>query len=68
MTEPTLISFEATDIDADVDSEIGLLAMETAKDGRVAIHMQRAVFVALFVRMRKALEQSTALAPDQSTD
>ena len=66
--EPTEIRFDAINFEADVDQEIGLLVMETKKQGRVAIHMQRAVFDALFERMQLALEQSTALDPDHSTD
>ena len=60
--------FEATNFDADADQEIGLLMMDTEKQGRVAIHMRRDVFDTLLKRMRSALEQSTALDPDHSTD
>jgi hypothetical protein len=66
--EPTEIRFEATNFAADANQEMGVLVMETEKQGHVAIHMQRAVFDALFERMRFALEQSTALDPDHSTD
>ena len=52
MTEPTVIRFEATDIDPDLTDDHALLVMETAENGRVAIHMQRTVFVALFERMQ----------------
>lgn len=60
MTKPTVIRFEATDIDPTVSDDLGLLVMETVDDGRIAIHMQRSVFVALFEQMRVALEQSDA--------
>lgn len=66
--QPTEIRFDATNFEADADQEIGLLVMETEKQGHVAIHMRRAVFDTLFERMRLALEQSTALDPDHSTD
>lgn len=65
MIEPTVIRFEATDVDPTVSDEFALLAMDTVSDGRVAVQMRRSVFVALFERMQQALKQSTEPSPDQ---
>lgn len=54
MTEPTVIRFEAIDIEPALFDETALLMIEAA-EGRIAIHMQRHVFVALFEQMRIAL-------------
>ena len=54
MAEPTVIRFEAIDIEPALFDETALLMMETVA-GRVAVHMQRHVFVALFEQMRIAL-------------
>jgi hypothetical protein len=68
VSESTVTRFEATDIGADADQEVALLLIETEERGRVAIHMQRAVFDTLCERILHAQEQSTALDPDHSTD
>ena len=66
MAKPTVIRFEATDIDPSVSESLAILVMETVEDGRIAIHMRRPVFVALFERMRVALEQSEPPSHDPS--
>ena len=66
MIEPNVIRFEATDIDPDLSSNLAMLVMDTAKDGRVTVWMRRPVFVALFERMRLALDQAPAPVPPQA--
>ena len=68
MSASRVTRFEATEIGADANQEVALLLIETKQSGRVVVHMQRAVFDSLFGRMQHALEQSTALDPDHSTD
>jgi hypothetical protein len=57
MIEPTVIRFEATEITADVLDGVALLTMQTVKDGRVAVHMQRDVLVALAAEIRHAPDE-----------
>ena len=56
MPEPTVIRFEATEIEADLTGDIGILLMKT-QEGRVAVHMHRCVFAALCEQMRHALAE-----------
>lgn len=58
MTEPTTIRFEATDLDAEIAGELGLLMVDTLLEGRVVVHAPTVVFERLFERLRVALEQA----------
>ncbi len=52
-----VIRFEAKDVDPDLSGDLAMLVMDTAKDGQVTVWMERPVFVALFERMRLALDE-----------
>jgi hypothetical protein len=54
MTEPLYLEAEASDIEPALFDTAAVLEMQTDQ-GRIAVHMQRHVFVALFERMRIAL-------------
>ncbi len=54
MTEPLYLEAEASDIEPLLFEVAAVLEMDTDK-GRIAVHMQRDVFVALFERMRISL-------------
>ena len=57
MTEPTVLRFEATKICADVFDETAILTMQTVRDGRVAVRMQRDVLLDLAAEIRHALNE-----------
>ena len=61
-----VIRFEAKDIDPELSADLAMLVMDTAKDGRVTVWMQRPVFLALFERMRLALDQGRNANPSQT--
>jgi hypothetical protein len=64
MPVPTVIRFEATEVEADLLSGgVALLTMQT-KEGRIAVHMTRPVFVGQFREMQHALDQEPE--PDQT--
>lgn len=65
MTKPTVIRFEATNIEADLVEDIGLLTMDTP-EGRIAVWMKRDVLETLYVRMRIALELADPHVPPQT--
>ena len=56
MIEAVDIRYEATDISPQIEGDLAVLVMVTEK-GRVAVHMQRAVFLGLHAEMKQALEQ-----------
>ena len=58
MPAPTVIRFEATEIEPSLMNGHAMLIM-TTKEGRIGVVMQRPVFDALFVQMRHALVQGT---------
>lgn len=57
MIEPTVHRFEATQITADVLDGTAVLIMQTALDGRVAVHMQKGVLVDLAAEIQRALDE-----------
>jgi hypothetical protein len=57
MIEPTVIRYEATEITANAFDDTAVLVMQTALDGRVAVHMQRDVLVALAAEIQLALAE-----------
>ena len=55
MIETTVIRYEATEITADVFDGTAVLTIQTVLNGRVVVHMQRAVLVDLAAGMQHVL-------------
>ena len=66
MIEPTVIRAEATEMVADLlDDQQALITMQT-KEGRIAVYMDRSVFVDLFYEMQHLLGQVPNQKPTNS--
>jgi hypothetical protein len=59
----TVQRFEAKDVEPSISGKTAMLLIDTVKDGRVTVWMKRRTFVALFARMRLALDQDRAANP-----
>jgi hypothetical protein len=54
MTEPTVIRFEATEIEPALSGDLGFLTMQT-REGKIVVWMRRPVFEHLAEQMRNVL-------------